>query len=89
MARPIHYAMIRRGGDVVTDPVVLAQARRLAKSGAGRMIRVNADLTLKDIADPVGVSPTTILRWERLERVPHGEAAERWARLLNDLSRGL
>jgi transcriptional regulator with XRE-family HTH domain len=53
------------------------------------MIRVNADLTLKDIADPVGVSPTTILRWERLERVPHGEAAERWARLLNDLSRGL
>lgn len=52
------------------------------------MIRAQAGLSLADIATPVGVSPTTILRWERGERSPHGEAALRYADLLDQLSQG-
>jgi transcriptional regulator with XRE-family HTH domain len=67
--------------------VLLAQARRLAKSGAGRMVRLSNALSLQDVAGKIGASPTTVLRWERQQRVPHGEAAERWALLLSELSR--
>jgi transcriptional regulator with XRE-family HTH domain len=66
----------------------LAQARRLAKNGTGRMIRVSHGLSLKDIGNAIYASPTTVLRWERFQRVPHGEAAERWAELIEKLSRG-
>jgi transcriptional regulator with XRE-family HTH domain len=49
---------------------------------------MNAGLSLQEVASAVKVSPTTVFRWERLERVPHGEPAEDWALLLGELSRG-
>lgn len=73
----------------MTNLLDLAKAKRFAKSGAARMIRVQAGLSLAEVAAHVGVSPTTIFRWERSERAPHGEAAVRWMRLLDELGRGV
>ena len=65
----------------------IAYARRLAKNGGARAIRQGAGLSLRDIARELDVYPMTVLRWERGERVPRAEAAERYARLLKRLSR--
>lgn len=73
----------------MSDLVDLAKAKRLAKTGAARMIRVNADLSLANIAESIGVSRTTIFRWERGDRVPHGAAAVRWVHVLDELSRNI
>lgn len=64
----------------------IAYARRLAKSGGARAIREGAGLSLRDLANELGVYPATISRWERGERVPRGDVAERWARVLKRLS---
>jgi DNA-binding transcriptional regulator YiaG len=65
------------------DLVDLQKVRALGQSGALRLIR--GSLSLRDIAEPVGVAPSTILRWERGERVPHGPAAVRYGQLLQRL----
>jgi transcriptional regulator with XRE-family HTH domain len=69
------------------DPIALARLRRRIKSGAARDIRQNAGLSLAEVADPTKVSPSTVLRWERGECMPHGEKAERYAGILDDLVR--
>jgi DNA-binding XRE family transcriptional regulator len=53
------------------------------------MIRAQAGVSLAEMAEPIGVAPSTILRWERGERVPHGAAAVRYGELLDELSRGV
>jgi DNA-binding transcriptional regulator YiaG len=68
------------------DAVTLAEARRLA-TGGGRLIREGADLSLGDVARACGVHASTIMRWERGDVRPTGEAALRYAELLRDLSR--
>jgi transcriptional regulator with XRE-family HTH domain len=65
------------------DLVDLQKVRALGQSGALRLIR--GSLSLRDIADVVEVEPSTILRWERGDRVPHGDAAVRYGRLLQRL----
>lgn len=65
----------------------LAETRTLVRSGAARPIRLNAGLSLGEVAKSIGVSPATILRWETGERVPHGEAAVAYGRLLYALTR--
>lgn len=67
------------------DVVKLSRVRALARSGAARSIRVGAGLSLAEVAGPVGVSPSTVHRWETGERSPHGEAALRWGELLTQL----
>lgn len=69
--------------------LLLARARRLASSGDGQRIRTGADLSLSEVADAVGVNITTLWRWEHGERSPRGEPAARWARLLDELERGI
>ena len=64
----------------------LAQTRALVGTGAARPIRLNAGLSLGEVARSIGVSPATVLRWETGERVPHGEAAVEYGRLLRALS---
>lgn len=69
----------------MTSVVMLAQTRRLVTSGEARRLRVAAAVSLREMANAVGVSPSTILRWERAERSPRGEAAVRYGTLLDQL----
>lgn len=70
----------------VLDVVQLARARTLSANGEGRRIRVNKDLSLQEIADAVGVSLTTVQRWEVGTRRPTGAPALRWVDLLTRLA---
>jgi len=64
----------------------LARVRRLCDSGAARAIRVAARVSLREVGRDVGVARQTVLKWERAERKPTGEAAIRYLRLLEELS---
>jgi DNA-binding transcriptional regulator YiaG len=67
------------GDGVSTDVSKLIRARWLARSGEGRRIRERAGLSLREVADAVGVDPTTLARWEHDRSVPRSRAAQRWA----------
>ena len=69
--------------------VRLAEARRLAASGTGRVVREASDLSMGDVARACGVQPSTVLRWERNERRPSGDAALRYLALMHELSAAL
>jgi DNA-binding transcriptional regulator YiaG len=71
----------------MTDAEALARVRRLTRSGAARMIRVSAGLSLAEMGAPIPASASTVLRWERGERAPHGERAIRYGELLDRLAR--
>lgn len=62
--------------------------RQLGRNGGARVIREGAGFTASELARELGVSPATVSRWERGERVPRSEAAEEWARLLQRLVKG-
>lgn len=62
--------------------------RQLARSGGARAIREAHGFSASELARELGKSPSTVSRWERGERVPRGEAAEAWARLLRRLLEG-
>lgn len=65
-----------------SDPVALAWVRDLCRSGKAHSLREGANLSLMDIAVPLGVSPSTVLRWETGKRRPRGVPALSYARLL-------
>lgn len=67
--------------------VLLGIARRRAEDGSGRRIRETAKLSLRLIAQNIRVSEATVCRWEKGERRPRGDAAIRWAQLLDRLDR--
>jgi DNA-binding transcriptional regulator YiaG len=50
------------------------------------MIRSNAEISLAELAAEVGVSPSTIFRWESGIRSPHGPAAVRYVVLLDRIA---
>ena len=52
--------------------------RQLGRTGGARVIREGAGFTAP-IARELGVSPATVSRWERGQRSPRSEVAERWA----------
>lgn len=66
--------------------ILLVKARRLASSGTARALRLNAGLSLREVADALGTSHGTVWLWERGQRVPRGAAALAWAALLADLA---
>jgi hypothetical protein len=81
-----HFRKGKMGSMTTTIELVdLARARDLARSGLGRLIRVSAELTLVDVGSAVGIAPSTVWRWERGDRTPHGEAALKWAALMFEL----
>ena len=65
--------------------VDVVRGRQLATSGAGRMLREQAGLSLAEIATACGVYPSTVLRWETGARVPKGHHAVAYKELLEGL----
>lgn len=70
----------------MTNLVKIANARDHAASGAGRLIRLSAGISLREMARTIGVDASTLLRWERGERRPTGAAAGRWVDELTQLA---
>lgn len=70
-----------------TEVLLLARARRLAATGAGRELRTGAHLSLREVAESVGVAPNTLWKWEQGQRSPRGSGAVAWAALLTELQR--
>ena len=64
----------------------LSRVRLLAASGQAHEIRVKSMTSQDDFARSIGVNTSTISRWERGERVPSGDAALRYGRLLDRLA---
>ena len=56
-------------------------------SGGAAAIRQTANLSQSEVAAAVGVSRAAVSRWEAGTRMPRGEAARRYARLLEVLNK--
>lgn len=65
----------------------LALVRQLITSGAARRTRQDAELSLSEIAEACGVDTATVWRWETGRRRPRGDAALRYADVLDRLGR--
>ena len=65
----------------------LATLRRSAASGVARAARLAAGLSLGEVASAVGVTASTVMRWERGERAPQGAPALAYAEVLRKLRR--
>lgn len=68
------------------DLVKVANARDHAVSGAGRLVRLTAGISLREMARAIAVDPSTLLKWERGEHRPTGAAAGRWVDELTRLA---
>lgn len=74
-----------------TDPtgadraLLISEGRRLAATGAGRMIRQAADLTLAEIGAACQTDAAAVYRWEIGEHRPTGDFAMRYALVLQRL----
>jgi transcriptional regulator with XRE-family HTH domain len=55
-------------------------------TGAAKSIRLAAGVSLPEVAQDVGVSHSTIYRWENALNEPRGEPALRYADVLDQLS---
>jgi DNA-binding transcriptional regulator YiaG len=70
--------------DAVERQLAVARARRrLPEPRLRRSIRKDAGLTLASVADALGVTLTTVARWERGERTPRGSLLIAYAELLD------
>ena len=64
----------------------LARLRTLMSTGAAKSIRLAAGVSLPEVARDVGVSHSTIYRWENNLNVPKGDPALQYAEVLDELS---
>jgi transcriptional regulator with XRE-family HTH domain len=64
---------------------LIIEGREVARSGRGARIRRLAGITQADLGRALGVTSTTISRWERGEREPRGRHAIAYVRLLDEL----
>jgi DNA-binding transcriptional regulator YiaG len=67
------------------DLLEVSRVRSLTKAGRAREIRVHACVSAAEVAAALGVSPSTVLRWEEGERAPRGDIARRYGELLEGL----
>jgi DNA-binding transcriptional regulator YiaG len=70
------------------DAVVVSRTRRLVRTGAARVIREDAGLSVRELAAMVGTSAASLSRWENRKTCPRAPAALRLARALDALTRG-
>lgn len=68
--------------------MTLANARRLMPDRA-RAVRLAAGISVRQLAQAIGVQPSTLSRWERGLRRPRPEQAKRWCALIERLARTL
>ena len=61
------------------------QARELARSGMGRLIRTKAGLSLRQVASEVGATASAVLYWETGKFLPKSESGRRWGVLMRHL----
>ncbi len=66
----------------------LVQVRSLAGSGIARSVRESKRVSLTETAAAAGVAKSTLSRWERGERQPHGAGALRYLTVLHELMGG-
>ncbi|MBM7091030.1 helix-turn-helix transcriptional regulator [Streptomyces sp. S12] len=57
----------------------ISAVRALVATGKAREQRESRRLTLREIAQAIGSSPSTIYRWEQGTSQPRGPHALRWA----------
>lgn len=76
-------SLVSHSGMTLIDEV---RARRLPPAETRRAIRQAAGVSQLRMAAEVGVHRATLIRWEKDEQQPRGDARERYARLLNELS---
>lgn len=68
--------------------LLLVAAKRAARSGEGAQLRADAGLSLAEMSSALGVSVSTVFRWEHGTE-PHGDRAVAWAELLQLLRQGV
>jgi transcriptional regulator with XRE-family HTH domain len=64
---------------------LIAAAREWASSGAARIVRQAAGMSVREMAELVGVSPHTIGRWENRITRPRGNPGARYGDVLRTL----
>lgn len=69
------------------DLLLVSKARLLARTGVAHRRRLDAGLSLREVAESLGISHGTLWNWETGRRAPRGLAAAEWARLLDELER--
>lgn len=71
----------------VTDTQVLrlAEVRAAAASGEAARLRLEAQLSLGEVARACGVDQSTVWRWENGERRPRGNAALLYGQIIDTL----
>ncbi len=62
-----------------------SQLRTLLINGDARRIRLRSSLSLSEMARALEVSPPTLSRWERQQRMPRQKAALRYLALIEEL----
>ncbi len=62
--------------------LILSRARRMAKTGEARAVRLAACVTQTAVAESIGVSQSLFNHWEAGRRNPTGRAGIRYGRLL-------
>jgi transcriptional regulator with XRE-family HTH domain len=70
------------GGMNPDDLRRISEIRALVADGKAREQRLSRRLTLQEIADAIGTSPSTVHRWEQGRSTPRGAAALRLAEVL-------
>jgi len=73
----------------IDELIEVARIRALARSGKGRALRVGMDLSLRDLAGAVGVTPSTLALWELGRVRPRPAAARRWEAALSRIAESL
>lgn len=71
----------------MSETTDLIRVRRMVETGAAKAVREAAGLSLAEIAKAADVTRATVWRWEAGERRPHGAAAVRYMRVLEEIGR--
>ncbi|CAN5514747.1 hypothetical protein BH20ACT21_BH20ACT21_25280 [soil metagenome] len=69
----------------MSQAIDLVRVRRLVSTGVAREVRQEAGLSLAEMANAVGVHRMTVHKWERGRHRPKGDAALRYAHVLDEL----
>jgi DNA-binding transcriptional regulator YiaG len=68
------------------NALALVRVRAAVRSGAAKRVRQAAGLTKIEVARSIGTSHACVSRWEDKKRVPQGQPAIRYLRLLERLA---